>query len=110
MLPAPLSVDRSSNLLVELPETFGNLKDLKALYASNNGLRSLPSILFKMCSQLSILDLHGTEVTMDVLRQFEGWDDFDNRRRLKHQKQLDFRVSRSAEFDEGADNSYGAAS
>ena len=42
--------------------------------------------------------------------QFEGWDDFDNRRRLKHQKQLDFRVSRSAEFDEGADNSYGAAS
>ncbi|XP_027111649.1 LRR repeats and ubiquitin-like domain-containing protein At2g30105 isoform X1 [Coffea arabica] len=101
-----VEVDLSSNLLVELPETFGNLKDLKALYTSNNGLRSLPSTLFKMCSQLSILDLHGTEVTMDVLRQFEGWDDFDNRRRLKHQKQLDFRVAGSAEFDEGADKRY----
>ncbi|CAI9107035.1 OLC1v1006307C3 [Oldenlandia corymbosa var. corymbosa] len=98
-------VDLSSNLLVELPETVGNLKDLKALYLSNNGLHSLPRTLFKTCGQLSILDLHGTEVTMDLLRQFEGWEDFDTRRRLKHQKQLDFRVTSSAEFDEGADKS-----
>ncbi|KAL3530923.1 hypothetical protein ACH5RR_010245 [Cinchona calisaya] len=98
-------VDLSSNLLVELPDSFEKCKDLKALYLSNNGLRSLPSTLFKMCIQLSILDLHGTEVTMDLLRQFEGWDDFDNRRRLKHQKQLEFRVTSSAEFDEGADKS-----
>ncbi|KAL7247254.1 hypothetical protein ACSBR2_002218 [Camellia fascicularis] len=100
-------VDLSSNLLADLPETFGNLQNLKALYLSNNGLESLPSTLFKMCIQLSTLDLHGTQITMDVLRQFEGWEDFDERRRLKHQKQLDFRVGGgSTEFDEGADKSF----
>lgn len=42
---------------------------MQALHLSNNGLKSLPSTLFKMCSQLCTLDLHGTEITMDVLRQ-----------------------------------------
>ncbi|GKV08407.1 hypothetical protein SLEP1_g20039 [Rubroshorea leprosula] len=98
-----IEVDLSSNLLSELPETTGNLHHLKALYLSNNGLKSLPSTLFKKCPQLSTLDLHCTEITMDVLRQFEGWEAFDERRRSKHQKQLDFRVASSAEFDEGAD-------
>ncbi|RWR78917.1 Ubiquitin domain-containing protein [Cinnamomum micranthum f. kanehirae] len=102
-----IEVDFSSNLLVELPEMFGNLQKLKALHLSNNGLKSLPSTLFKMCSQLSTLDLHGTEITMDVLRQFEGWEDFDERRRSKHQKQLDFRVGSSGVFDEGADKNVG---
>ncbi|KAK7838132.1 lrr repeats and ubiquitin-like domain-containing protein [Quercus suber] len=98
-----IEVDLSSNLLSELPETFGNLHDLKALHLSNNGLKSLPSTLFKMCLQLSTLDLHNTEITMDLLRQFEGWESFDERRLSKHQKQLDFRVVNSAKFDEGAD-------
>ncbi|KAJ8647632.1 hypothetical protein MRB53_000655 [Persea americana] len=102
-----IEVDFSSNLLVELPEMFGNLQKLKALHLSNNGLKSLPSTLFKMCSQLCTLDLHGTEITMDVLRQFEGWEDFDERRRSKHQKQLDFRVGSSGVFDEGADKNVG---
>lgn len=38
--------------------------------------------------------------------QLEGWEDFDKRRRLKLQKQLDFRAGGSAEFDEGADKSF----
>ncbi|XP_022732094.1 LRR repeats and ubiquitin-like domain-containing protein At2g30105 isoform X2 [Durio zibethinus] len=96
-------VDLSANLLSELPETVGNLHNLKALYLSNNGLTCLPCTLFKECLQLATLDLHNTEITMDVLRQFEGWEDFDKRRRSKHQKQLDFRVVSSAAFDEGAD-------
>ncbi|KAK6163400.1 hypothetical protein DH2020_000264 [Rehmannia glutinosa] len=101
-----LQVDLSCNLLAELPEAFGNLRNLKALYLGNNGLKFLPNTLFKTCLQLSILDLHGTEITMDLLRQFEGWESFDERRRLKHQKQLDFRVTGSAEFDEGADKNW----
>ncbi|KAM2670065.1 hypothetical protein EV1_006041 [Malus domestica] len=77
-----LQVDVSSNLLSELPETMGSLRNLK----------------------LTTLDLHNTEITVDVLRQFEGWEGFAERRRLKHQKQLDFRVVNSGAFDEGADN------
>lgn len=90
-------------------------------------------MLFKLCTQLSTLDLHNTEITIDILnqvltfdsifflsktcargdslmypsimshKQFEGWESFDERRRLKHQKQLDFRVGSSGVFDEGAD-------
>ncbi|KAK4363712.1 hypothetical protein RND71_018953 [Anisodus tanguticus] len=37
--------------------------------------------------------------------KLEGWENFDERRRSKHQKQLDFRVNSSAKFDEGADKS-----
>ncbi|KAI3410793.1 Ubiquitin-like domain-containing protein [Psidium guajava] len=98
-----VEVDLSSNLLSELPETLGNLQNLKALHLSNNGLHSLPRTLFTTCIQLSTLDLHNTEITVDVLRQIEGWEGFDERRRSKHQKQLDFRVVGSAEFDESAD-------
>ncbi|KAE9460988.1 hypothetical protein C3L33_07115, partial [Rhododendron williamsianum] len=79
---------------------------VQALHLSNNGLKSLPPTLFKMCIRLSTLDLHGSEITMDLLRQLEGWEDFDKRRRLKLQKQLDFRAGGSAEFDEGADKSF----
>ncbi|XP_039017262.1 LRR repeats and ubiquitin-like domain-containing protein At2g30105 [Hibiscus syriacus] len=75
---------------------------LQALHFSNNGLKSLPCTLFKHRLQLATLDLHNTEITMDLLREFEGWEDFDERRRSKHQKQVDFRVN-SAAFDEGAD-------
>ncbi|XP_042004316.1 LRR repeats and ubiquitin-like domain-containing protein At2g30105 [Salvia splendens] len=101
-----VDIDLSCNLLSELPETFGNLKSLKALCLSNNGLTTLPKTLFRLCIELSTLDLHGTEITIDLLRQFEGWEKFDERRRLKHQKQLDFRVDGSGDFDEGADKNW----
>ncbi|KAJ1295346.1 hypothetical protein BS78_01G216600 [Paspalum vaginatum] len=99
-----IEVDLSSNLLTELPEAFGSLYKLKVLHIRNNGLTSLPAKLFRKCSQLITLDLHGTEITNDVLRQVEGWEEFDERRRQKHQKQLDFRVGSSGVFDEGADD------
>lgn len=41
----------------------------QSLNLRNNGLHSLPATLLKMCTQLSTLDLHGTQITNDVLRQ-----------------------------------------
>ncbi|KAJ9556817.1 hypothetical protein OSB04_011431 [Centaurea solstitialis] len=66
---ALVEVDFSSNLLVKLPETLSNLRNLKALHLHNNGLKSLPSTLLKNCTHLSTLDLHGTEITIDMLRE-----------------------------------------
>ncbi|KAL6222355.1 hypothetical protein ACLB2K_005747 [Fragaria x ananassa] len=73
-----LSVDLSSNLLSDLPETFSNLHNLKSLSLSNNGLKSLPSSLFKMCLMLTSLDLHNTKITMNILCQIEGWETLTN--------------------------------
>ncbi|KAK6935691.1 Leucine-rich repeat [Dillenia turbinata] len=101
-----IEVDLSSNLLNKLPETIGKLQKLKALHLKSNGLKFLPTTIFKMCLHLSTLDLHGTEITTDQIRQLEGWEDFDERRRSKHQKQLDFHVEGDANFDEGADKNW----
>ncbi|ERN08985.1 hypothetical protein AMTR_s00153p00043840 [Amborella trichopoda] len=102
-----IEVDLSANLLTSLAETFENLQNLKILRLSNNGLKTLPLALLKNCSHLCTLDLHGTEITMDHLRELEGWEDFDTRRRYKHHKQLEFSVMSSTEFDEGADSNRG---
>nr|GEU52537.1 hypothetical protein [Tanacetum cinerariifolium] len=64
------------------------------LHLHNNGLKSLPVTLLKNFTQLSILYLHGTEITMDMLREFEGWESFDEPHLLKHSKQLPFRTTR----------------
>lgn len=41
----------------------------QALRLANNGLKTLPTAIFKRCLQLSTLDLHNTEITLEVLRQ-----------------------------------------
>ncbi|CAM8967598.1 unnamed protein product [Rhodiola kirilowii] len=98
-----LELHLSSNLLSEIPETVGNLQNLKELYLSNNGLKAVPSTLFKNCTALRKLDLHHTEITMNMLREMEGWSQFDERRKTKTQNLLDYRSLNSTDFDEGAD-------
>ncbi|CAM8970415.1 unnamed protein product [Rhodiola kirilowii] len=98
-----LELHLSSNLLSEIPETVGNLQNLKELYLSNNGLKAVPNTLFKNCTALRKLDLHHTEITMNMLREMEGWSQFDERRKTKTQNLLDYRSLNSTDFDEGAD-------
>ncbi|KVI11277.1 Leucine-rich repeat-containing protein, partial [Cynara cardunculus var. scolymus] len=97
-------LEANDNRIRAIPSCIGNCSSLvEALHLHNNGLKSLPSTLLKNCTHLSTLDLHGTEITMDMLREFEGWESFDERRVLKHSKQLAFRVKGASYFDEGAD-------
>ncbi|KAH0470404.1 hypothetical protein IEQ34_000127 [Dendrobium chrysotoxum] len=93
-------VDLSANLLTELPETFGQLLNLKVLHVRLNGLKTLPSTLFKRCTKLSILSIYGTEITHDYIRQIEGWDAFDRRRRAKYLKGIGPDVGTSRAFDD----------
>lgn len=99
-----LEVNLSANLLQEVPSTLGCLINLKALYLGNNALKSFPNSILKGCVELSTLSLHGNELTIEYLREMDGWADFDNRRKSKHSKQLEFNIlGSSGGFDEGAD-------
>lgn len=70
---ADLDLEQASKALEQIALLYNSivilLKPMQALYLSNNGLKTLPRTLFSMCLQLSILDLHGTEITIDLLRQ-----------------------------------------
>jgi len=101
-----LEADFSSNLLGELPSTLGNLANLKILQLANNGLKSFPPEILKGCSQLFTLHLHGNEITIEGLREVEGWSEYDERRRSKNNKQIEFGVMSSSGFDEGADSQH----
>ncbi|KAJ0020645.1 hypothetical protein Pint_32487 [Pistacia integerrima] len=97
-----IKVNLSSNYLSELPDEFCRSHNLKALDISDNAMKSLPNSLFKMCDQLSNLDLRNTEITRDTLLQYEGWEDFDERRRAERQRRRE-EIFIPAEFDELAD-------
>ncbi|XP_020685633.1 LRR repeats and ubiquitin-like domain-containing protein At2g30105 isoform X2 [Dendrobium catenatum] len=97
-------VDLSANILTELPETFGQLRNLKVLHLRLNNLKTLPSTLFKFCQKLSVLSFFGTQITNDYLRQAEGWQAFDRRRRGKYVKGVDPEAGPSRAFDKGDDS------
>lgn len=68
-------------------------------------LVGVPASILRGCSSLSTLSLHGNPLTIEHLREADGWAEFDARRRAKHDKQLSMRVMQpSAGFDEGADH------
>ncbi|KAK4483079.1 hypothetical protein RD792_010256 [Penstemon davidsonii] len=123
------------NNLSELPSSLGSLTCLKQLHVANNKLTCLPTeiglltelqVLKAQNNRLSIIpptiggcvSLVEVDLSCNLLAElpetlgslkdlkFEGWESFDERRRLKHQKQLEFRVTGSAEFDEGADKNW----
>ncbi|KAH7433948.1 hypothetical protein KP509_07G094000 [Ceratopteris richardii] len=100
-----VEADFSANFLREIPASLGQLTKMKVLNLDHNALRSFPNEVLKGCVELTTLSLHGNELTIQYLRQLEGWAEFDVRRRAKHSKQLQFSVlDSSGGFDEGADS------
>lgn len=95
----------SANLLREIPSSLGDITRLKALNLDNNALKTFPNKILKGCLELATLSLHGNELTIEYLRELEGWAEFDERRKAKHSKQLEFSLlDLSGGFDEGADS------
>ncbi len=61
----------------------------------------MPKEVLTGCTSLITLQLHGNPVTIEQLRVSPGWKEFDERRKKKHDKQVDMKVL--SHFDEGAD-------
>lgn len=92
-----LNLDR--NLIVSLPDVMGNLKTLKVLSLRDNKL-SVKSTLFTANSPQPLpkslftetllidLNLHGNDMTNTQLNQFDGFQDFLDRRQKVKSKTL----------------------
>lgn len=61
----------------------------------------LPPGLLSRCTALHLLSLHVNEVTLEQLREMEGWGDYDARRRARYTKVMEGGAMMRG-FDEGA--------
>ncbi|XP_024537594.1 LRR repeats and ubiquitin-like domain-containing protein At2g30105 isoform X1 [Selaginella moellendorffii] len=94
----------SSNFLTLVPPSISELRKLKSLLVANNALKEFPASILKGCGELNSLDLHGNPITIEALREIDGWEEFDARRKAKYDKQMVFQVMGPSDgFDEGAD-------
>ncbi|CAK9254916.1 unnamed protein product [Sphagnum jensenii] len=99
-----VEVNLSANQLTTIPTTFGQLRSLKIFLLDNNALNDFPAEVLQGCLELTTLSIHWNQLTMDDLRKVDGWMGFEQRRKDKVNKQLEFKVSSSSSsFDEGAD-------
>ncbi|KAG0478254.1 hypothetical protein HPP92_012973 [Vanilla planifolia] len=76
----------SRNKLRTLPPSIGGCTSLEELQA--NALGTASQNLLKCCQALQNLSLHGNVITMDQLQQMEGFEEFEQRRRKKFDKQI----------------------
>ncbi|CAI7747871.1 unnamed protein product [Closterium sp. NIES-54] len=94
----------SANFICHVPAALGRLTNLKILLLSNNAIKNFPSEVLTGCTELFTLSLHGNQITIDQLREIEGWEEYDERRRAKYSKRLELQsLASSSGFDEGAD-------
>ncbi|KAG0623047.1 hypothetical protein M758_3G145100 [Ceratodon purpureus] len=97
-------INLTGNLLISIPASWSQMMFLKKLLLDSNQLKDFPPAILQKCAQLQTLSLHSNELTMDDLRELEGWSEFDKRRKDKYTKQIDMQVMGSTSgFDEGAD-------
>ena len=74
-------LDASSNRIAALPEgSLARCERLTVLRLDGNRLSRLPRDLLLGARALHTLGLRGNEVTLDKLRETEGWGDFEARR------------------------------
>ncbi|WOL06372.1 plant intracellular Ras-group-related LRR protein 7 [Canna indica] len=93
------------NLIKQLPSSVCTLVHLKFLSLNNNLIRQqLPENLLKDCKALQNVSPHDNPISMDQFQQMEGFEEFEERRKKKYDKQIDSNVMMSSKgLDEGID-------
>ena len=101
------SIDASHNLIAEIPASLASAPRLRALNLDGNKTlkaRGVPVTFLKNAVALDRLTFHGCDVEMETLRESDGWQTYDDRRKKRAGKVLESRVLLGdAAFDEGAD-------
>jgi Leucine-rich repeat (LRR) protein len=82
-------IDLNSNRLSEIPPELGSLMKLRRLLLNNNQqLAAMPGEVLTRCVLLHTLELHGTQVTREILQQTSGYEGFEKRRQSKFSKAI----------------------
>ncbi|KAL5725926.1 Plant intracellular Ras-group-related LRR protein 7 [Ranunculus cassubicifolius] len=94
----------NGNSIDELPSSVCNLIHLKSLSLDNNNVHQIPQNILKDCKALQTISLHENPISMEQFQQMEGYQEFENRRKKKFDKQIDSNVIISSKgLDEGVD-------
>ncbi|KAJ4908679.1 Leucine-rich repeat (LRR) family protein [Raphanus sativus] len=97
-------VQANDNVVEELPASLCNLNQLKSLCLDNNQVKQIPDGLLKDCKSLQNLSLHNNPISMDEFQLMEGYQEFEERRKKKFDKQIDSNVMISSKgLDVGVD-------
>lgn len=91
----------NENKIKDLPDTLSQLKSLFVLSLVGNRVQILPPGLLRDATSLHSLLLQDNPITMQQLRDSEGFEDFSERRKGKLDKIVDMRVD--VDFEEAAD-------
>ncbi|GAX74334.1 hypothetical protein CEUSTIGMA_g1783.t1 [Chlamydomonas eustigma] len=93
------------NQISSLPASMKLLSKMQALRMMSNCIHSLPDGLLSQCESLATLQLEDNPLTLDALRATPGFSAYDERRRIKCDKQLEGSVMLDVKrsFSEGAD-------
>ena len=101
------SIDGIGNYITSLPVQLSQCSKLKTLLLDRNcrlDVDGIPSDLLKHSKVLDNLSLHGCALEMELLREKEGWAEYNGRRQTRAGKVLESKVLLgSSAFDEGGD-------
>ena len=89
-----------------IPNAFRNMKSLQSLILDGNKIdkKGIPAVVLRECDRLSELSLKQNQVTIEELRELDGWDAYNERRVSRADKILDAKTMLGdASFREGAD-------
>ena len=112
-LPASLAscarldrIDARRNTIESIPGAYAGMPRLRSLLLDGNrvGKGGIPVGLLTECVNLCELSLHDNAVSMEELRELDGWTAYDTRRKERAGKVLESRVMLGDRaFDEGGD-------